>query len=256
MKILYKIQTSHLVLKLKRVIERILINKTVGRVLTPFLKQSIPFYGTKIVTSSLNDLQKAAIFFKRYETREIYFVNKYLINSIPTIELGSSIGIVSCQIAKINKCKKIFVEANPTVLKTIDNNLHFNQFDNYVIVNGAIAYTEDDFITINLHENNLVGNLYNKLDGGSAVRVYTLSDILKLYNIEEYCLVMDIEGAEFELIQNDPLALINCKRIIAEFHDFEYAKNRIHFSEVIKMCEEAGFRVVDQYYNRAVLDKS
>lgn len=45
-----------------------------------------------------------------------------------------------------------------------------------------------------------------------------MSSLIEKYNIEDFSLVMDIEGAEVDLLLNDIDSLIKCRLAVIEFH--------------------------------------
>lgn len=248
-----------IILKIKRFIVFLIVNKFTGYLLSLFIKESINFQNTKIKIKHLNYAQIAALYFNIYESKEVLFINKYLNKKIPCIELGSSLGIVSCQIGKLNKNKKIFIEANSTLKNTIESNLQLNGIDNYEVINAAISYDKNGYIEFSISDNNLTGKINHSQNRSSnliRVKSTTLKEVIDKAGFEEYVLVMDIEGAEYELILNEAKSLTNCSQIIAEFHDFEYNNRTIKFQEIASLYLENGFKLVESYHNRYVFERS
>jgi FkbM family methyltransferase len=133
------------------------------------------------------------------------------------------------------KCnKKIFVEANPNLINTIHSNLSLNKFENYDVINAALAYGESKTVSFNFGSSNLTGSIQQKNKSATEVQKISINDILKQHpEIKFFTLVMDIEGAELDLIENEPENLVNCKQIIAEFHDVTFNGKKL-FSVKLK----------------------
>lgn len=251
-----KLKTHIIILTLKRFIVVMLVNKLTGFILSLFKKQKVLFQGVYIDKKSLNYTQLAALTFNLYESKEILFLNNYLRTDLPCIELGSSIGIVSSQICKLNKNKKIFVEANPNLIKTIHANLLLNKFSDFEIINAAIAYGTGDTVSFNFGNSNLTGTINQSKKQQAIVNKTNLKNILKQDpEITEFTLVMDIEGAELALIENEAESLMNCKQIIAEFHDINLKDKKISFKDIKDKYLQHQFKLKAEYYNRYVFER-
>jgi FkbM family methyltransferase len=253
---MHQIKSNILILNVKRFIVLLLVNPCSGFFLSFFKGSKISFKGVLIEKKALNYTQIAALTFNLYESKEILFLNKYLRKDLPCIELGSSIGIVSCQIAKLNANKKIFVEANPNLINTIHSNLSLNKFENYDVINAALAYGESKTVSFNFGSSNLTGSIQQKNKSATEVQKISINDILKQHpEIKFFTLVMDIEGAELDLIENEPENLVNCKQIIAEFHDVTFNGKKVIFSEIKEKYIKHDFKLVEEYHNRYVFEK-
>lgn len=251
-----KLRTHIVILYLKRFIVALLVNSFTGFLVSLFIGKKVIFQGVWIDKKSLNYIQLAALIFNLYESKEILFLNNYLRNDLPCIELGSSIGIVSSQICKLSTQKKIFVEANPSLIKTIHSNLVLNQFDNFEIINAAIAYGEGTTVSFNFGDSNLTGNINQSKKEQVTVTKTSLKTILEQHpEINDFTLVMDIEGAELDLIEQEADSLINCKQIIAEFHDVNTTDKKISFKDIKDKYLQHQFKLTAEYYNRYVFER-
>ena len=80
------------------------------------------------------------------------------------------------------------------------------------------------------------------------VLVTTLSQLCQQYLPATFQLVMDIEGAEGELLMHDQAGLANCERLIAEYHATEIDSQAMSVDDLISLTQERhGFRIVDRY---------
>lgn len=168
---------------------------------------------------------KAYLFWGMYESAEIRFVKKYLRRDLDVVELGSSIGVVSSHIGrKIGPTKRLVcVEANPALMGLLEENVRHNAPGCAAeYVHAAIRAGESPVVSFARAEN----HLGSRLGGGDAVGSTTevsvpgiaLSDLLRRFNLSDFSLVCDIEGAEAGMIL-EPGALSRCRQFIAELHD-------------------------------------
>lgn len=110
-----------MIFRVKIFIAKILTLPFVGSAIAVLSKDRISYRGMIIDTQNqyLTPSTKAEIFWGIYEGAEARFIQKYLTGDLGVIELGASIGIVSCCIKKkLNgKSKLIAVEAHPGLAK-------------------------------------------------------------------------------------------------------------------------------------------
>jgi FkbM family methyltransferase len=240
-------------LKIKRLIVIIITNPIIGFLISFFYKDKINFQGTLIDLKTLSYKNLASLHFNLYESKEILMVKNYLSTNNNVIELGSSIGIVSSQILKKNNGKKIFVEANPVIINQLRKNIELNSnHSNYCIENYVINH-ENKPMYFSISKDNLIGKMSDDIqDNSIKVDGINLSSLIQKHNFEDYSLVMDIEGAELELIKFNDGAFKKCSEIIAEFHDTK----QYSYQEIINMYVDYGFAIKYQYFNRVVLTKN
>ncbi|MBK9023493.1 MAG: FkbM family methyltransferase [Saprospiraceae bacterium] len=193
-----------------------------------------------------------------YEKSEIRFINKYLseYKNCNILELGGSLGIVSCIISKnISKVQHLtIVEANPELIPIIKNNMELNNFQNYSIVNAAISFeSSKSQVFFQLGDSNLIGHITETQNEKSIIVPCVRLQDLKI--VGPYVIICDIEGAEVGLLLNESSALKNAELIILEAHDITF--NGIEYSvEVIKtMFLKLGFVILDEYGDVFVFKK-
>ncbi len=68
-----------------------------------------------------------------------------------------------------------------------------------------------------------------------------MPEVWTQWHLDEIDLLkLNVEGAEYEIIRELPIALLrNVKRVFLEFHDF----HGFHFSELTEKLHRAGFQV-------------
>ena len=222
----------------------------IGRLVSWIYADQIPFHGTRIFTHDpqMKSKTKAMLFWKMYESSELRFVKKYIDSSYDVIELGGSIGAVSIQIGKkINGRKLISVEANPSLLKIQRNNLVANGIINFKQINAAYGSEKKPVWFASGVENTLGKISEEGIGNGFFVETISLSSIIKAYDLSDYVLVCDIEGAEIDLLLHEKEALRRCKLMVIETHD-TIDQNRHYSPEEMKtMLLQMGFEWIDQH---------
>lgn len=245
-----------MLLKIKAVLAKILVNNITGLVLAKFYSNNIPFHNLKIDLSNKIIRKKiaASLFFKTYESAEIRFISKYLQNYKGTIvEFGASIGVVSTTLAKANpNAKLISFEADSRFIPIIENNFKLNGIKNAFVYNEVIGANGYEFSP---GEDNTMGKI-SKSTTNSA-KLSSFSDILMNYSIEnEFVLVCDIEGAEFFVLNEDVNNLKNCSLLIMELHPIEIDSSLITVEDLKIKITNLGYRIIEQYGSNVVAKRN
>jgi len=247
-KILANNPTSRIVFALTG--KRISFNHLTIRFIAALLRQRIPFHNLTIDVSDkmVSPLTKSLIYYGIYEMDEIKFVKKYLVESEDVVELGSSIGVTGSIISSIQTTGKyISVEANPALINANRNNIALNRKTDYVLLNNAVDYSNKS-ISFSNGESSLSGRVDRNGSNASNVSVetITLNEICDTYNLDNFTLVSDIEGAEITILLNDKSALNKCGKMIIELHDTEYNGKIYLIQDMVSLIINYNFNVLDQ----------
>jgi FkbM family methyltransferase len=243
---------------IKRLIAGIMCHPLVGRLISIVFRNRIPSRGCVINTDceAVTPSLKAALFWGLYESSEVRFVKEYLRNDLDVIELGSSLGVVSCQILRKLKpgLRLVCVEANPHLLKTLRQNLEQQSSGHDVtVVHGAVANPSSDNSSVHfaLAVDSTASHVASDDGPLEAVSVpaLTLSEILRANHIDRsFSLVSDIEGAETSFIESDDVALRRCEQILIELHETSLDGKAISVDRLRQRLEEAhGFILRHSY---------
>lgn len=137
-----------------------------------------------------------------YEKGERQIIQKYLPVDEPVIELGASIGVVSCVVNRklTSPDHHVVVEANPELIPTLKKNRDTNGCQ-FTIIEAAIAYGSDA-VTFFSNGLSLVGSIYGK---GQSVEVpaKSLQSIAESAGFHHFTLICDIEGSEIGLLEHE-----------------------------------------------------
>lgn len=259
------IKKKYLINLTKRIISKLLINDITGYIISKIKKNKINCYNLVIDTSNhlITNQVKASLFFNKYESAETRFLNKYLYDFYDVIELGSSLGVVTCQIRrKIGHDKKVIaVEANPFLIEATKLNLQFNNLDyNIKTYNKVIDYSTNKHSDTSFDINK--GNLWGRIESNNSnpdnilVEPTTLMEIIKRFNLDEFVLFTDIEGAEAGIILNEKNIIGKCHQIIAELHDTQFENKYYTYHNLADLITEIhGLRIIDSYGPVYVFEK-
>ncbi|MFQ0814596.1 FkbM family methyltransferase [Brucella anthropi] len=156
-----------------------------------------------------------------YEAKEARSIFKAVKPGDRVLELGSGIGIITSIIAKIPDMRVWAFEANPSTAALARRVIDANDLDNVVLSQGILTagepcsfrfYVRRDLWMSSMDENQ--GPYEHAIELSSAnIDAFILRNGINV-------LVMDIEGAERDLLQNADLTGI--ERIFLELHDHLY----------------------------------
>jgi FkbM family methyltransferase len=244
---------------LKRVAGLVLFHPLVSKFIATVYRNRIPHRGSRIeIPASSDGSLAASLFWRSYESAEIRFVRTYLNTTVDVVELGSSIGGVSCEIAKnLSKGRKLVcVEANPSVIPLLKRNLLFNAPKAEVrIVHGAICYEAKDAVDFCVDDNFLCSHVSTGHQSSQKVPAVSLGDLLEREEILSYSCVCDIEGAEAQLFALDAEAFRNCCSLVIELHQATFNNELYTPKAIISLIEaKTSLRLSAQYGNVCVFE--
>jgi FkbM family methyltransferase len=182
---------------------------------------------------------------RAYEAPERRAIARYARRNLPVVELGGSMGVVSCVTNRLlqNPSAHLVVEANPLAIPYLERSRTMNRCQ-FEIVNRAIAYGADS-VTFRPHAS-MCGNSITADGSLPPVTVQTaqLGDLVRDRGFNRFTLICDIEGVEYDLVFQETEVLKCADTIIMETHArfIGAEKNRLM---IIKL-ESLGFRLVDE----------
>ena len=92
--------------KINKLIGQFLESKFIEFILSFFIRVNyVNFKGSQIFVKHLDHKNFIRILFSYYESAEIKLIKKYFNPNIPTIDLGSGIGVTMCTLPKVLKIK-------------------------------------------------------------------------------------------------------------------------------------------------------
>ena len=145
---------------------------------------------------------KGSIVANKYEIYERQIIQKNLPAHEPVIELGASIGVVSCTVNRrlVSPDQHVVVEANPELIPTLKKNRDMNRCQ-FAIVEAAIGYGNDS-IPFFSNGMSLAGSIYGE-GQPMEVAAKTLQSIAEDAGFRHFTLISDIEGSEIGLLEHE-----------------------------------------------------
>jgi len=237
--------------KVRKMVARVATHRSVGLLISIIKNNRIGHYNCLYDThfKEVIDPVKASIFWGLYEKDEAFFVEKHLSGSYPVLELGGSLGIISCVIGKKLLGRKLLVvEANRSLLPVIERNLSLNNIQNAFIVCGGIGEGKHlYFIEGNRSYNGEILTQYRP--HSIEVENVDVDSLLSAHGVGPFSLVSDIEGAENCLLFDSPSSLIKCQEMIIELHQSYHKGRLLTVSDQKFQIRNLGFDIIDSRGN-------
>ena len=248
-------RTMHVPIPLKRAVAAVICQPPIGRVIARLTSDRIPIDGLRISTRSpsVPPGAKARIFWGIYEGAERRYVRRYLNPTLDVVELGASLGVVTCEILrKVDpEVRVVAVEANAELREDWQRTLSENHPGHAVaLVTAAIEYdhagsSEVEFEVAPNPAGSHLGT--HRSIHSHAVRRTTLSELIRDFDIGKFALVCDIEGAEAGILLSDVSALQSCEQLIIELHETTTAGEHLTIAGLERLVRDLGFRTLERH---------
>lgn len=238
-------------LGLKSMAAAVIKSPFAGKIIGAVFNNRIPYRGLTIATASpvVRPKIKAAIFARMYESAEVRFLLQHLPREFDAIELGSSLGVVSCLAKrKIAPRRLVCVEAHPDVIEVAKANIKLNGLaENTIFVGKALGYDSPTltFLSGEMSNSGRVAAA-SEQKAGLTVPTTTLAAIQKDHGIDSFSLIADIEGMEWELFEKDQEAIKSCQFILLEMHS-RIGSSDPNLAPLRDRIHGLGFETIDSY---------
>jgi FkbM family methyltransferase len=187
---------------------------------------------------------KSSLYFGIYEIPERDLVCRYIDRSLPTIEIGGSIGGVACITNRLlkNPRNHVVVEGSPLNIPTLTTNRDLNNCQ-FSIEPVAIAYDSENVMF------SVANFMWGRIDPSGTKQVSvpatTLRKLLEKYGFNTINLVSDCEGAEIEMVANEPdIFRTRVKCLVLETHEPE--RGREPTERTMAALEALGFDIQER----------
>ena len=208
--------------------------------------QELWLSGCKFNLDRISDYPtRVELIMNKYEAAERRAVARYVRRKLPVVELGGSMGVVACVTNKLlhNPAAHVVVEANPLVIPQLERNKALNHCQ-FEIVNRAIAYGTDS-VTFRPSSNVCISSITEAGDQPPVtVGATQLASLVLDRGLGRFNLVCDIEGVEYDLVQQDTEALKQADTIILETHARFIGDDKCRL--MLAKLKALGFRIVEE----------
>jgi FkbM family methyltransferase len=188
----------------------------------------------------------------KYEKPERMLVRRFFDPALPLVDLGGSLGVVSCIANRQMRDPRlhVVVEANPSLIPVLVRNRDTNRC-HFAVLNRAIGYG-DARLRLHLSPNVLASTAYKESDTTIDVETTTLGAVLDEHRFERCNLVCDIEGAEADLVRNEAATLAaRVDMFIVEVHD--RLIGTAPTQAMLGTLSDAGFEIVGREWDSVAL---
>lgn len=211
-------------------LEQRICTSWLGRLVAASFRDRIPNHGHRIRTRSpsVSPQAKASILLHLYERREIGLLCRHLRPDLDVIEAGGSLGVTGAVVASHLRPGRrlLVVEPNPELVPELRSNLAAaGGDDRAVAVHAALAYVpsaagaEPGRAAFVAGADSVLGSVTHDLASGEAVEALTLDELRRRWGFDRYALICDIEGGEWDLINQPSGVFAGCEQLFVELHD-------------------------------------
>jgi len=236
---------------IKKVIVTILTSHIAATLIKSVYGRYIPFFNVNIDVSDkvVSEREITHLFWRIYEKAEVRMIRKYYDGSMPVIELGSSIGVISSILGKMKKPEvPLFcIEANEQLIPTLTNNLLVNQVRNYQILHKAVGPKNATSVYFSFAPSSLNSKI-SKTSTDFRVDTINLIDFVEDQKLNDFFLICDIEGAEIFFINEQIEFLVHCKTAVIELHNISF-EGKYYSRELLNelIQSRSNLRLLEKY---------
>lgn len=207
--------------------------------------------GVTIVTYgvSMDSTMREYLYTGEYEADEASAIDSYLLPEMDVVDFGACLGFTACfaNMRLATTSKHVVVEPNPHVQGALKATRNRNgcKFD---IVQKAYG-TGNDSIEIYPADSPWSTSQYRPDTTPIQIKTVSLATLVEEFSLSDVALIIDIEGAEAELIE-DELAVLEayCDLLIIEFHDGKddiEKSQRARIRDARDRLDESAFNVAE-----------
>jgi len=236
---------------IKKVIVHILTSHIAATLIKSVYGRFIPFFNVKIDVSDMvvSEREITHIFWRIYEKAEVRLIRKYYDGSMPVVELGSSIGVISSLLGKMKKPEvPLFcIEANEQLIPTLTSNLQVNQVQNYQILHKAVGPKDEASVYFSFAPSSLNSKI-SKASTDISVDTINLIDFVEDQKLNDFFLICDIEGAEIYIIEEQIDFFTKCTIAVIELHNITH-EGKYYSREMLNemILKKTDFALAEQY---------
>ena len=184
----------------------------------------------------------------KHEAPERTLIRRHLNRTLPLVELGGALGVVSCVANGMlaDPRRHVVVEANPGLLQVLDANRRRNGCE-FTVMHRAVGYGAP-VLRFPVASDVLASSTFVDTASTVEVRTISLKSILDLHGFSRCSLVCDIEGAEVELVREEPSVLRDqVDVLIMEVHERVVGQDSI--DGMLRSLKGLGFELIERVWD-------
>jgi FkbM family methyltransferase len=192
-----------------------------------------------------------------YEIGTLQQIDRFVPPELPVVELGACLGVASCLTNRRLRHpeRHVVVEASPRLIPTLEANRQANRCG-FQIINAAY-WPHGEFVEFWPSPTHCVGGGLRKGGAREAIRVpaVTLRSILQQHGFERMTLLVDIEGTETALVDQElPLLVDHVEMLMMEVHPQNWGAGQAAIDTMLAKLKAAGFALLERYGNDVVYE--
>lgn len=167
----------------------------------------------------LDLLRTAEILAGRYEKEEATLADEWVPDGSDVVELGGGIGFITTVTAQTTHDigTHVVLEINPDLVPVLRSVVNTNQLD--TIVDHSAYSARTDSVSLKKATIFTQSTINESQASYGSIPAKSLSHLIDEYDLEEFTLIVDIEGAEQGLIDEGFETMVNhCPLVIMELH--------------------------------------
>ena len=167
----------------------------------------------------LGVLRTAEILAGRYEQQEASLVERYVPDGSDVLELGGGIGFITAVTEQTTDDlgTHVVLEVNPDLLPMLRQAKKTNELQ--VIVDPVAYSSNGDTVEFESKNTFTQSSIAESDMDGETVPAKSLESLIEEYNLDEFALIADIEGAEAGLLDEEFETMAShCPVVILELH--------------------------------------
>jgi FkbM family methyltransferase len=144
------------------------------------------------------------------------------------------------------------IEPHPGAYEELEENIRINGLEAKIVPLNIAAGDKEGYIVIfNVETKQAPVTLFKESEGkgnGIKVKMETLNNVIKMYNLETDILKMDCEGCEYSLILKDYEAVSKFDQLALEYHAYNTGMSIYKLTQLLE--REYNCEFVDEHIYR------
>lgn len=215
----------------------------------------VKLHGVRVgLGSNLPVCVRTQLYRNTYEYGERLLLNSAVLPGDRVLEFGAGMGVVGLLAAKLAgpNGTVLSVEANPTLESVIRENQRLNLPKIRPPLLMLAAVTADGR-TIDFHCNDdiLSSSLINRGKGSSLIRVQGCKAGDLVFNFRPTVLVMDVEGAEYEILLS--IDFIGIRVVLVEIHSKLLGTKKV--SQLLRHLNALGYELLQTKHSNYLFQR-
>ncbi|MDY6774083.1 MAG: FkbM family methyltransferase [Candidatus Nanohaloarchaea archaeon] len=204
-----------------------------------FFRGSVNRNGVELDLSEVPPRWRKIFLDEEYEAAEEKLLDAYLPRETPVIELGGGAGFIACKTCQLVDAPQAVVEPNPEMMPVLERNRDLNGCD--FVIEEKAYHPEEKEVELSIPDS-FLGTSLEREGRTIETEATNLEDLVEEHGFEKFSLVIDIEGTEYELLEEEADILEErCEFLVVEFHPFR-EKDMERYRQKIR---DAGFKLLE-----------